>query len=152
MTQESRRFALGLVVALGVWVLLAPGWTETSAQESFQIIVHPDNPTESMSSQRLSWLFLRRATRWDHGIDVAPVDLPEDSRARAEFTEEIHGRSVAAVKAYWTRVIYSGGGLLPPVEPSPAEVVEFVRRHKGAVGYVPTGTNLRGVKVLRVRP
>lgn len=150
MVKDFRRCALGLAVALLTGSLLALWAGETRAQQSFQVIVHPDNPTESISAQRLSWLFLRRATRWDHGADASPVDLPEGSTIRAEFTEEIHDRSVSAVKAYWTRVIYSGGGLPPPVKQSPTEVVEFVGRNAGGVGYVPSGTPLVGVKVLEV--
>lgn len=152
MKRFWRRSTVGLGWGLLVLSLGTLQPAEVEAQDGFRLIVHPTNPRSSITPHEASWLFLRKVSRWEHGTEVSPVDLPQDSPVRRSFTREIHGKSVMAVKAYWNRVIYSGGGLPPPVKGSEREVVEYVKRNEGAIGYVSSGTSTRGVKVLRVGP
>jgi hypothetical protein len=52
--------------------------------------------------------------------------------------------------AYWQQQIFSGRGV-PPLELSTeTAVVEYVRAHPGAVGYVSAGADIRGLKVVEV--
>jgi hypothetical protein len=89
--------------------------------------------------------------RGPDGSPVLPVDLLQGSPVRASFSKEIHDRGVEAVKAYWQQVIFSGRGVPPPEEESGTAVVEYVRSHPGAIGYVSVRTPLgEGVKVLKV--
>jgi ABC-type phosphate transport system substrate-binding protein len=125
----------------------------SAAAETFQVIVNASNPASSLSVQELSMLFMKKTSRWPDGVEAAPVDLREQSEVRESFSRLIHGKSTAAVKAYWQKMIFSGREVPPPERATGAEVVGFVRANRGAVGYVGADTALGGgVKVLRVVP
>ena len=117
----------------------------------YRVVVHPRNPQASADRRYLSQVFLRKTAHWPHGDSIRPVDLPPESTVRRRFTEEIHSRSVAAVKSYWQQVIFSGRGLPPPELASEEAVVRFVSRNPGAVGYVSGSVDVRTVKLLMVK-
>ena len=98
----------------------------------------------------MSELFLGKVRRWDHGEAVAPVDRSARSSVRAGFSKNVHHKSVGAVKSYWQQMIFSGKGV-PPLElHSDAEVVAYVQRNPGAIGYVSGSTSLNKVKVVEI--
>ncbi|HEX9735528.1 MAG TPA: hypothetical protein VGG06_26470 [Thermoanaerobaculia bacterium] len=132
---------LGLVLAL---------WA--AAQSSgFKVIVHQDNPTAGLSAKDVSNLLLKKKTKWDgSGIAADPIDLDGGSTIREAFSERVHGRSASSIKSYWQRQIFSGREVPPPEVRSDAEVIAFVRRTPGAIGYVSSDARLDGVKELRL--
>lgn len=98
-------------------------------------------------------MFLKKISRWQNGRRVAPVDLEERSPVRESFSQRIHAKDTSAVKAFWQRMIFSGRDVPPPEKDSPEGVLEYVREHEGAIGYVPAGTPLgEGVKSVRLSP
>jgi hypothetical protein len=117
----------------------------------YRVVVHHSNPGAGVDRRFLSQAFLRKTASWPHGEAIRPVDLPADSAVRRRFSEEVHGRSVAAVKSYWQQVIFSGRGLPPPELESDQAVIRFVSRYPGAVGYVSGDADLRSVKALSVK-
>jgi hypothetical protein len=117
----------------------------------YRVVVHPRNPQTSVDRRFLSQVFLRKTVTWPHGDSIRPVDLPPEAQVRRHFTEQIHSRSVAAVKSYWQQVIFSGRGLPPPELATDEAVIRFVGRTPGGVGYVSGNADVRTVKVLTVR-
>jgi ABC-type phosphate transport system substrate-binding protein len=145
---RSRRSGLivgTLALALGATVHLQ------AAQSGYRIIVHPGNPSVTLDRKFLAEAFLKKTTRWPDGELIRPVDLPPDSAVRHRFTEDALNRSVAAVKSYWQQQIFAGRSVPPAELNSEEEVVKYVARSPGAVGYVGAGGELSGVKVVSVR-
>ena len=130
-------------------LLLSPA--AIAQEEPFRVIVHPENPAGSVEKEFLSDVFLRKTTRWPDGEAVRAVDLRADSPVRRKFSQSIVGRPVAAVKSYWQQNIFSGRDVPPPEVGGDAEVLKFVREHRGAVGYVSPQADVSGVKVLGIR-
>lgn len=120
----------------------APASAQTSA---FVVIVHPDTEVGRLGADEVSRIFLKKTERWEDGSRIFPVDQVETSPVRVAFSRAVHGRAVAAIKAYWQQRIFSGRDVPPPEKISDREVVEFVRATPGAIGYVSTGTAPRGV-------
>jgi ABC-type phosphate transport system substrate-binding protein len=115
------------------------------------VIVNPSNATASVDRKFLEDAFLKKISRWPNDDSIRPVDLPGNSPVRRRFTSEVLGRSVEAVKGYWQQRIFSGRDVPPPELDSDADVVQFVLRHAGAVGYISGGASLNGSRVLTVR-
>jgi hypothetical protein len=137
--------ALAVVVTLG-------GVADSDAGPSgYWLIVRPDNPNATIDRSFVGQAFLRKVRRWPGGETILPVDLDRHSAVRTRWSQEVLGRSVEAVKAYWQQMIFSGRGVPPPEVPSDADVVDYVLRTPGGVGYVTSGTNLRGAKILEIR-
>lgn len=135
-----------LGIALGL--LCVVSWSHASQDVGYVVIVHTENPTETLSKGKVSQFLLKKSFRWAHDDRVEPIDLTGDSPVRASLTEDIHGRSVNSVKAYWQRQIFSGRAVPPPELPDDSAAVEFVASHPGAIGYVSSSTPLQGVKAI----
>src|SRR5882757_6337692 len=145
----------GRSLILGTLAMLALGGATSershAAQSNYRIIVHPGNPSTSVDRKFLAEAFLKKTTRWPDGELIRPVDLPPDSPARHRFTEDALNRSVAAVKSYWQQQIFAGRSVPPAELNGEEEVVKYVSRSPGAVGYVGAGGELTGVRVVGVR-
>ncbi len=118
---------------------------------AFRVIVHPSNPVASVDRKFLADAFFKKTTRWSHDEVIRPVDQRSDSAARNRFSEEVLRRSVDAVRNYWQQIIFSGRDVPPPELDSDEEVVKYVLKHHGALGYVSGGANLNGAKVVTVQ-
>lgn len=134
--------------ALPLALLLLAG---PAAAEDFKVVVHPDNPAAEVEREALSRLFLKKTLRWPDGVAVQPVE-PAATALRAAFCEQVHRKSLNAVKSYWTQLIFSGRDVPPLERTGDAEVLAYVRATRGALGYVSAAADTAGVKVLPFRP
>lgn len=137
--------------ALFTVLLLLTAPPPRAQTSGFLVIIHSANTTTEIEASRLSKIFLKKIKRWDDDTPANPVDQADDSEVRAAFTDAIHGKKVSAILSYWQRMIFSGRDAPPPQRGSDREVIEFVRKDPGAVGYVSPGADLgTGVKELKV--
>lgn len=119
-------------------------WTSGFAYDSLAIIVHPDNPISNLSLIELRDIFQGRTFDWTPfggTAEVIPVSREANSIARQLFEERVmSGRAVtqnAVLKA------------------SAREVVNYVARTPGAIGYAPisqVGANVKVVSLEGVTP
>lgn len=115
-----------------------------SAADGFVIIVHPSVTGTQVKRADLAAVFLKRALRWSGGGGLAvPVDQSGTSSVRQAFSEVVIGQRAEQVLQYWQKQMFSPSGLRPPpVKSSDAEVIAFVAKNGGAVGYVSDTTPL----------
>ena len=142
-----------LLAALVVFLLAVappPAGSQSTSDRPFRVIVHPDNPVQTLSRAEVSKIFLKRVAKWNDGLKVTPVDQPVSAPVRETFSLEIHKRSAAKIRSHWQQQIYSGRGVPPAERSSDTAVVEFVAANRTAVGYVSVGTNLGSVRVVEV--
>jgi ABC-type phosphate transport system substrate-binding protein len=125
--------------------------TSRAAPASYRVIVNPANASSAFERRFLTDAFLKKTTRWPTGEAIRPVDLGSDSGARRRFSEEVLGRSISAVKSYWQQMIFSGRAIPPPELDTDEEVVRYVSKYPGAVGYVSAVAEVAGVKVVMVK-
>jgi ABC-type phosphate transport system substrate-binding protein len=148
---KSRIYRALLLSALLIQ-LLASG-RPSAAQEGVVLIVNSANPAASVSREELSRIFLKKTAQWPDGTRAEPVDLAASSSVRGRFSQAVHGKDTAAIKAYWQKMIFSGREVPPAELASAAEVVAFVASHRGGAGYVAEGTSLGDrVKAIRLAP
>lgn len=118
---------------------------------AFRVIVNPDTPAESIDRRFLADAFLKKVTRWPSDELIRPVDLGPESAVRRRFSNDVLSRSVGAIKSYWQQMVFSGRGVPPPELDSDGDVVRFVLRNRGAVGYVSASGDVAGAKIISVR-
>jgi len=138
--------ALLVILAAGV----AAG-TSRASSPAFRVIVNPANASPALDRRFLTEVFLKRNTRWPTGELIRPVDQGTDSSVRRRFSEDVLNRSVAAVKSYWQQMIFSGRAIPPPELDSDEEVIRYVAKFPGAVGYISGTGELAGVKAVALR-
>jgi ABC-type phosphate transport system substrate-binding protein len=151
--RARRRSLLGGLVAAFVMALQAAGSSALADEPipEFRVVVHASNPTRTAERSFLADAFLKKVTRWGEGEAIRPADLRPSAQARRSFTERILKRSVGAVRSYWQQRIFSGRDVPPPELESDEEVLAFVAKHPGAVGYVSGSAKLKGVKELLIK-
>jgi ABC-type phosphate transport system substrate-binding protein len=116
----------------------------------YRVIVNPKNPLTTIERTFLQDAFLKKTTRWPSDSVIRPVDLLPASEVRAKFSQQVLGRSIGAVRAYWQQRIFSGTDIPPPEVDSDDKVIGFVLRNEGAVGYVSANASLNGAKLVNV--
>lgn len=126
-------------------------WGTAALAAGYKVIVNNANATSSIAKKELSQLFMKKTAKWSDGTAVVAVDQTDKSTVRERFTQEVHGKSVAAVKSYWQQQIFSGRDVPPVEKSSDAQVVAFVKQNPGAVGYVGEGADTAGVRVIAVQ-
>jgi len=127
----------------GLTVSIAAGVRPLCAAEAFVVIVHPSVAGTQVRRADLAGLFLMKVTRWGDRSLAQPVDQSGASPVRKEFSEAVLGMPVAGVLQYWQKQMFGARPLRPPVvKATDAEVIDFVSRTTGAVGYVSIGASL----------
>jgi ABC-type phosphate transport system substrate-binding protein len=123
------------------------------AAQGFVLVTNGANPAASLSKQQAASIFLKKAAKWPSGLAAAPIDQGKQSKIRDTFARAVHGKAASALDAYWQQQIFSGGDVPPPEKGSDADVLEFVRSNKGALGYVSAGAALGAdVKAVTIAP
>lgn len=137
---------------MGVLVMLA-ATAACAGEEAFRVVVHRNNPIESITRAELSAIYMKRTRSWRDGSEIVPADQPVSSAVRERFSRSIHGKNVAYVTRYWQRLIFSGRGIPPRQLQNDAAVLELVKNRRDAIGYIARDTPPGdGVKVLPVKP
>jgi ABC-type phosphate transport system substrate-binding protein len=116
----------------------------------FVVVVNNENKVTSLSAKDAAALFLKKKTQWPNGTKVVPVVLGDAAAATAAFNKLVMNRSASAVHAFWQQEIFSGRNVPPAEKASDDEVVAFVQKNPGAIGYVSAGASHSGVKVVTV--
>jgi hypothetical protein len=131
--------------------LFVATWSaQAVAPPPYRIICNPSNSITAVDRRLVQDAFLKRVTIWPTGELIRPVDQVSTSPVRRTFSQEVLKRPVEAVRSYWQQRIFAGRELPPPEVRSDDEVVRFVLREPGAVGYVSGDAPVNGAKILIV--
>ena len=122
-----------------------------AATVAYRVVVHPNNASSALDRKFIADAFLKKLTRWGDGEIIRPADLDPENAARKRFSEDVLRRSVTAVKSYWQQLVFSGRDVPPPELSTDEEVIQFVLKHTGGIGYVSGNANLDRVKALTIR-
>jgi ABC-type phosphate transport system substrate-binding protein len=133
-----------------LYILLASFIGISVQAQSYKVIVNKSNSTASKTKKEVSDLFLKKKSAWNDGTKVMPIDQVASSETRKKFTEDVHGKSVNAIKSFWQQAIFAGQGTPPNELQSDDEVVKYVSQNAGAIGYVSQAADLSAVKELKI--
>jgi ABC-type phosphate transport system substrate-binding protein len=134
-----------------VFALCAIALAQSRPAPFYVVIIQTTNPAASVERKFLEDAFLKKITRWPDDATIRPVDLAASSPIRRRFSEEVLERTLESVKSYWQQRIFSGRDVPPPELDTDDDVVAYVRKHDGAVGYVSGRADVSGVKILAIR-
>jgi ABC-type phosphate transport system substrate-binding protein len=81
---------------------------------------------------------------------VEPV-LEKGGATHEAFVKEYLGKTDAALQTYYRSLVFTGKASMPKTLGADAEVVAYVAKTKGAIGYVGAGASTAGVKTLVVK-
>jgi TonB family protein len=114
-----------------------------------KVIANPSVKTDSISVEDLKSVFLEEKSSLNDGSHVEPV-LSKGGSAHDAFVKQYLGKTDANLQTYYRTLVFTGKGSMPKAEGSDSDVVAYVARTRGAIGYVSPGASTEGVKTLAV--
>jgi hypothetical protein len=121
-----------------------------SLKENFAVIVHPSNQFDSLSRSKVSYLFLRKVSRWPWGAEAAALDLAEGEPIRREFVQQVLRMSEEQLAEYWIDQ-RATRGVSPPLQVRDAAAARlWVAARPGGIAYIPLSALDSTVKAIRM--
>ncbi len=114
-----------------------------------QIVVNPKNPISIISKKELTQIYLKKKKFSNDGMALIPMDLRSN---KMDFYEGILNKPFTLVKRYWTRAIFSGKGTPPKEFRDVDSLLKYLNDMPGGLAYVPEGSKLKNLKVLKIVP
>ena len=128
---------------------LAIGAANTWAAD-IKVIANSSVGASSVSSDELKGVFLATKSSLSDGSHVEPV-LLKSGAVHDAFLKDYVGKSDSALETYYRSLVFTGKGSMPKAFATDAEVVTYVEKTKGAIGYVGSATATANAKVLEVK-
>lgn len=120
-----------------------------AASADIAIIVNVNN-NNTITEKDINRIFLGKNKSFSDGDSVKAVNLKSGNTIRTEFEKKALGKSSKQVKAYWSKLIFSGKAK-PLVESgSDAEALEYVAENPEAIAYIDASKLNDTVKVVKL--
>ena len=123
----------------------------TGALAEISVITHPSNDA-SITAKQASKLFLGKSKKFPGGGQAVPIEQADGSAARTEFHASVTKKKSSQLKAYWSRIVFTGKGQPPKEVPSDADVIELISQNPSMIGYVDSAAVNGSVKVVLTAP
>lgn len=114
-----------------------------------KVIANTSVKADSISVEELRRLFLLQRKMLNDGSPVFPV-LEKGGAVHEAFLRQYLERDASELRIYYQGLVFTGKGSMPKELNSDADVVAFVIRMPGAIGYVDRNSNSERAKVLTV--
>lgn len=112
------------------------------------VIVSSANPSSSIDSDGVSRIFLGKTSNFPGGGQAIPVDQNDGSASRDAFNEKILGKNANQLKAYWSRLIFTGKGTPPKEVGDDSATKALVAANPNMIGYIDSSAVDDSVKVV----
>ncbi len=122
-----------VVTALLATLLLLTG---SNASAELVVVTSAKNGVERLKRQEVIYLFMGRWRQLPSGIQATPIDQAIDSPERADFYRQLVNKEPAEIRAYWSRLVFSGGSRPPYTAENREELLRLLNNTPGAIGYL----------------
>jgi ABC-type phosphate transport system substrate-binding protein len=119
-----------LVACLLAWLAPCAGAVE------LVVIVSAKNPVGAMRVDQVADIFLGKVGRFPAGGEAVALDQALGSTLRDEFYAKVAAKSPMLMKAYWTKLIFTGRGQPPKEAPNSAAIRKLVADNPALIGYI----------------
>jgi ABC-type phosphate transport system substrate-binding protein len=136
---------LRVVGSLFAWWLLGFGVAHAQV-----LIANPNVKINELSKSDLRDIFTGVSATFKDGSRVVPA-LLKGGAAHEEFLKAYIGKNDASFRAGWRAIMFAGQGAMPQSFATPEALIQFVSSVPGAIGYLGSGANPSGVKILVVK-
>ncbi len=129
-------------------ILLVPlALTSQLVTAEVAVIVHPSNAATADQAE-ITRLFTGRGTSFANGSKATPLNLAESAATRADFDSKVLGKSSSQMKAYWSKLVFTGKGTPPKEVADDAAMKAAVAADPTAIGYIDAASVDASVKVI----
>jgi TonB family protein len=121
------------------------------AGSDIKVIANSSVTTDFISAGELKRIYLLQSKKLKDGSVVEPV-LQKRGAVHDTFSRQFLDRDGEEIRIYYHGIVFTGKGSMPREVNSDEEMVSYVARTRGAIGYVSGGANIDGVRALFVAP
>jgi ABC-type phosphate transport system substrate-binding protein len=100
------------------------------------VVVSANSPIASLSKTQVIDIFLGKRTRFPDGSDAVPIDQTEGSVARDNFYLKFAAMAPPQVRAFWSKIIFTGRGQPPRIAGTVPELKKLLLTSPNAIGYL----------------
>ena len=111
-------------------------------------VVAATSAVTTLSKAQVTDIFLGKANRFPNGAAAVPIDQPEGSAARNEFYARFAEKSAAQIKAFWSKIIFTGRGQPPKEVADSIEMKKRLSENPSTIGYIEENMVDDSVKVV----
>lgn len=127
---------------------VAIGMSSTiSAEET--VLVNGTSAVAGLSDDDLKDYYLGKKASWPDGSKVVVVVL-KDGASHENLMKKL-GKSTSQFSTGWKKLVFTGKGSMPEQVGSEDELVAFVAKTPGSIGYADAGKAKDGVKAVTVK-
>jgi hypothetical protein len=119
------------------------------AETGIVVVARKNSAVPQLSRDEVAGLFLGKR-KFGDDVAIVPIDS-KDGSLRERFYLAVADMNGLRVKAYWSRIVFSGQGR-PPREASAAEIGALLSTEPGLVTYLPASQLTADMKIVFTVP
>ncbi len=119
----------------------------SSAFADIVVINHPSN-TSSFTQKNIARIFLGKSKSFPNGELAVAINQKEGADKTKEFNKRVLKKTDSQLKAYWSKLIFTGKGNPPKIVTSDAEVLTLISSNPNMIGYIDSSAVTSAVKVV----
>jgi ABC-type phosphate transport system substrate-binding protein len=127
-------------------LLLSTLVVSTYSLAEVSVVVHPDN-ANTISNKDVKRIFLGKTKFFPDGSQAMPI-IQSGGATTDDFDAKALKKSDSQLKAYWSKMIFTGKGTKPDSASNDAAVIELVSRNPNVIGYIDSASVVAGIKVV----
>jgi len=119
--------------------------------KSYAVIVHPDNPTPTLTAKDVKMIYLGEKTTWPDGQTIKIAAL-KNGEVHKEFLKDMVKLSPLKFAIHWKQKIFTGSATVSNINffKSEDQVKEYVKTNPTAIGYIPVDSVDETVKEIKI--
>jgi ABC-type phosphate transport system substrate-binding protein len=119
-----------------------------SPRAGLVVVAGSDFSMSKLTKSEVGAIFLQKRVNGPGEQPLVPVFLPASSDTATEFAENVLGKSPKQLRAYWNLKVLTGRLKPPVVVETTEELVTYLNRNPGSIGYMSESALKSGLKVL----
>jgi ABC-type phosphate transport system substrate-binding protein len=113
------------------------------------VVVHPSN-VSSFSDKDLKKIFLAKKKKFPAGGRIIVLRQKKGTPVKLQFVQGLLNKSENQLKAYWSRLIFTGKALPPKEIDGDTEMKKRVSANPSVIGYIDAASVDDSVKVVKI--
>lgn len=149
MKTETKRAFTRLILTAFLVLFLAS--LPASAETDFNILIiaHDSVPLDAINKETVERIYLGKKRMYSNDEEILPVVM-KSGDVHEKFLKDYVGKTSSQFETYWKKQIFSGKGSAPKSFKTEKDLVKYVARTRGAIGYISSDTKHDSVKVLNI--
>jgi len=114
------------------------------------IIVNKDVTMEFIEKSTISNIYFGNMTKWPDGQTIHVVMLKK-GKTHETFVYKLLKSTPSKLKSYWKKVVFTGIGVRPKIFKKEEDMVDYISKTKGTIGYIDHSVSHEEVKTLKIK-